>query len=577
MNQVMMRAGLMFLALALILVAAGPGRAAPAGVRAERQMVVTANRHASQAGLEMLRAGGSAVDAAIAAQLVLGLVEPQSSGLGGGAFMLHFAAGSGVLSAYDGRETAPAAVDERLFLDAQGQPMRFFDAVAGGRAVGAPGVVRMLALAHKEHGRLPWAALFAPALRLAEAGFRVSPRLHFLIARDRLLKNFSAARSYFYKDGAALPEGFLLKNPAYAQSLRQIAADPQAFYRGPLARQIIDAVRHAERNPGMLSLADLAAYRAKKRPPVCLSYRLWRLCGMPPPSSGGVTTLQIMKMLERFDMAAIAPGSLRAVHLISAASRLAFADRAAYLADSDFVAVPVRGLLDADYLRARAALIDPARRLKTVLPGAPRYDDGAPADFFAAPSPERPSTSHLSIVDRWGDVVSMTTSVENVFGSRVMVGGFLLNNQLTDFSFVPRKAGAPVANRVEPGKRPRSSMSPTIVFDRAGRPVMAIGSPGGPAIIGFVVKTLIGVLDWKRDIQAAIALPNHVTMGGPLFLERATPLVGLGSGLKALGYKVRERSLVSGLHGVVIRHGPGRARRLTGGADPRREGVALGD
>ena len=548
-------------------------RAVPSAV-AKRHMVAAANPLAVEAGREILRAGGSAVDAAIATQLVLNLVEPQSSGIGGGAFLLHYAAESGEIAAYDGRETAPLAATPALFLTAAGEPMDFWSAVIGGRSVGTPGLLRMLALAHHEHGRLPWTRLFAPAIALAEAGFAISPRLHGLLADEQYLRNDpDAAALYYESDGTPKAAGTGLRNPAFAATLRAIAeSGAEAFYQGAIARDIVAEVRGATGNPGLLALDDLAGYQAKRRDAICLPYRVWRICGMPPPTSGGVAVLQIMALLERFDLAALPPPSpttvtVEAVHLIAEASRLAFADRDRYLADADFVDMPLQALLDPSYLRARSALIRRDASLGTAEPGLGERREGAmPAQ------PDPPATSHLVVVDETGNVVSMTSSIESAFGSRLMVRGFLLNNELTDFSFAPEADGRPVANRVEPGKRPRSSMAPIIVLDQAGRPVLAVGSPGGSSIIGYVVKALVALLDWQMEPQAAVALPNFLNRNGPTDLEFGSALTALAPALEARGQSLRFGELTSGLHVVAI--GPA---GLSGGADPRREGVALGD
>jgi len=541
---------------------------APAGAR---QMVAAANPLAAEAGLAMLRAGGSAVDAAIAAQMVLNLVEPQSSGIGGGGFLLHFAAEDGAIDAYDGRETAPAAATPDMFLDPKGEPMEFDDAVVGGLSVGVPGVLRLLELAHREHGRLPWARLFEPAIDLAKRGFEVSARLAKLIAEDEFLRTYPAAAAYFYDaDGAARPAGAVLRNPDFAATLRAVAAGgADAFYRGPIARDIVAAVRGAPGNPGRLAESDLNEYRAKAREALCRPYRIWRVCGMPPPSSGGVATLQILGLLEGFDLAALDPASPEAVHLIAEASRLAFADRNRYLADDDFVAVPVGELLSAAYLRRRAETISPARSLGVAEPG--RFGDNL-ARATPPAAPERPSTSHVSVVDGAGNAVSFTSSIEGAFGSRLMVRGFLLNNQLTDFAFRPERNAVPVANRVEPGKRPRSSMAPTLVLHGNGGLRLAVGSPGGASIIGYVVKALVAVLDWQLDPQAAVALPNFVNRNGATVLEADTALAAIAPALKALGHEVELREMTSGLIAVAAT-----PAGLVGGADPRREGVALGE
>jgi len=533
-----------------------------------------ANPLAARAGLEILRAGGSALDAAIATQLVLNLVEPQSSGLGGGAFLLHFEGASGArggtVTSYDGRETAPAAATPKLFLKPDGTPMKFWAAVVGGRSVGAPGLARMLELAHRDHGRLPWAKLFAPAIELAERGFAVSPRLHGLIAKDKYLKTFPAARAYFYdSEGAPWPVGHLLRNPAFAQTLRRLAdRGANALYQGPLAEDIVTAVKGAPGNPGLMELEDLAGYRAKRREAVCAPYRAWRVCGMGPPTSGGVALLQMLGMLERFDLGALDPNGPQALHLIAEAGRLAFADRGLFLADSDFVSVPLDELLAPNYLRGRSQLISPNTSLGKARPGLPAQSGAMPAQE------DPPSTSHLVVVDGAGNAVSMTTSIESAFGSRLMVGGFLLNNELTDFSFRPRtEDGRAVANRVQAGKRPRSSMSPMLVLDGEGDLALAVGSPGGSRIIGYVLRALTGVLDWNLDPQAAVALPHAVNRNGKTDLEEGTPVAAHRAALEALGHEVRVRNMTSGLHAIKVTPEGG----LEGGADPRREGVVVGD
>lgn len=554
------------------------GRADKPLVRAARHMVVAAHPLAADAGLQMLARGGSAVDAAIATQLVLNLVEPQSSGIGGGGFMLHYAAHGGHLDAYDGRETAPAAAGSDLFLDATGKPLAFKAAVIGGRSVGAPGLLRMLALAHRDHGRLPWHTLFLPAIRIAYGGFAISPRLARSIDAEPALCSEASAHAYFCDEaGRAKAPGEVLRNPAFGDVLMQIAySGAEAFYRGRIAADIEAAVRAHAANPGLLSTADLAAYVAKRREPLCGRYRgRWRICGMPPPSSGGVAVLQTLGMLQRFDMAHIAPQSAEAVHLISEAYRLAYADRARYLADSDFVDVPLHGLLDAGYLARRAALIDPDRSMGTARAGVPA---GAAALRGTDGAIELPSTTHMSIIDDAGNVVSMTSSIESAFGSKLMVRGFLLNNQLTDFSFSPADAdGRPVANRVEGGKRPRSSMAPTIVFDREGRVRAAVGSPGGAAIIQYVTRTLVALLDWRLDMRTAVGLGHYGATGGPVTtLERGTEAEPLRAALEARGHVVRVDDQTSGLHGFFIDHAGRGGRRIAGAADPRREGVAAG-
>jgi len=557
-----------------------PLRAGLSTTVAERYMAASANPLATEAGRRMLRAGGSAVDAAIAIQLVLALVEPQSSGLGGGTFLLHWDGREVV--ALDGRETAPAAADERLFLAPDGKPMPFYEAVVGGRAVGTPGTVRLLEAAHRRYGKLPWAALFAPAIELAEAGFAVSPRLNQLLADEKYLRNDPAAFAVFYNaDGTPKAVGTKLANPALAATLRAIAAGgADAFYRGPIADEIVATVR-AQKNAGRLAAADLAAYTVKQRAPICTNYKAWRVCGMPPPSSGGIAIAQMLGIFTHRNIAVFPPDDppapeprAEAVHLFTEAARLAFADRNLYVADSDFVPVNVAGLLDPAYLKARAALIGP-RSMGTAPPGVP---PGTTVAWAADPSPPKNATSHISVVDAAGNAVAMTTTIEDAFGSRVMVRGFLLNNQLTDFSFVPAADGKPVANRVQPGKRPRSSMAPTLVFDRAsGALVGTLGSPGGSQIIAYVGKTLVATLDWNMDVQRAIALPNFGSRNGPTELERGRFSAAVVDALKARGHDVREIDMASGLQAIVRVRLPDGRLVWAGGADPRREGVALGD
>ncbi|MGB5081370.1 MAG: gamma-glutamyltransferase [Burkholderiales bacterium] len=539
-------------------------------VHSRRFMVVAANSLAARAGYDILRRGGSAVDAAIAAQLVLNLVEPQSSGIGGGGFLLHYAAKGAKLDAYDGRETAPAAAKPERFLGEDGKPVDWPGAIVSGKAAGVPGLLRMLELAHREHGRLAWVELLAPAIALAERGFPISPRLHALVRADRFLAADERARRYFYlPDGSAKPAGTLLANPEFAAVLKRVAAEgSDALYRGDIARDIVAAVRKPPR-AGDLTEADLAAYRAKGREPLCGAYRRWKVCGMPPPSSGGFTVLQILKILQRFDLRALTPDSLEAVHLFAEAGRLAYADRNRYIADPDFAVVPLAALLDPRYLASRSKLIDTGHSMG-------RAESGDPARiasrFGIAEPLELPSTTHVSVVDAQGNAVAMTTSIESVFGNRRMVHGFLLNNQLTDFAWAPEEGGRPVANRVEGGKRPRSSMAPTLVFDDNGRLHMVVGSPGGHSIINYVAQTLVNVLDRGMDIQQAVSSPHAGSRNGPTDLERGTKLEALAPELRRMGHAVRIRAETSGLHGIV------RARDgWAGGADPRREGVALGD
>ncbi|WP_339742573.1 gamma-glutamyltransferase family protein [uncultured Maricaulis sp.] len=534
-------------------------------------MVAAANPLAVEAGLDALRAGGDAIDAAIAVQTVLGLVEPQSSGLGGGAFMLYYDASTGDLTAYDGRETAPASATPTLFLDEDGQPLSFYDAVFSGHSVGAPGAIAMLALAHGDHGELPWANGFQAAIGLAENGFAVSPRLQGFIAGmapRSPIDEWPASRAYFFlEDGSALPVGYQLHNQAYADSARAIAADWRNLYSGPLAAEIVQAVQ-AEPRPGGLTQSDLAGYQALRREAVCRAYRQWTVCGMPPPASGGVTVNEILGLLEPYDMAATGPQTLEGWRRFIEASRLAYADRDAYVADPEFVTVPVEGLLASDYITTRSNLVAGAVATPHVVAGIPA---GIAAPGVDA-TPDSPGTSHLVIVDNEGDVISMTTTVESVFGSQRMAGGFFLNNQLTDFSRIPIDAdGQPIPNAPAAGKRPRSSMSPTIVFDANGHFVLATGSPGGSSIIAYTAKTLVGMLDWGLTPQQAIELPNVVANGDIVRIEDGMPANVL-AGLQDLGFTLdANRGENSGIH-IVRRLEDG---TLIGGADPRREGVAL--
>ena len=566
-------------------IATGQQAARPAS-RHARFAVAAANPLATEAGRQMLARGGSALDAAIAVQMVLTLVEPQSSGIGGGAFLLHWDGQR--VQAFDGRETAPAAADERLFLTPEGKPMAFMDAVVGGRSVGVPGTVRMLEMAHAQPGRLRWAALFEPAIRLAETGFPVSPRLHAMLQADAHLRKDPTAAAFFYQpDGTPWPVGHRLKNPELAEVLRRLARDgSRALHEGEIAQAIVAKVQGHPGNPGRMTLADLAGYHAKAREAICHDHtagsRRWKICGFPPPSSGAIAVGQILGLMARTGAAqeplATDTGLPSAdwLHTYMEASRLAFADRAQYLGDPDFVPAPGgdwRSLLDPAYLDARARLIH-AQRAPTAPAGVP-----GPLRTSFAPMAEQIEygTSHISIVDAEGRAVSMTTTIEDAFGARQMVRGFLLNNELSDFSFAPADAtGRPVANRVEPGKRPRSSMAPTLVFDAEGRLAASAGSPGGALIIHYTARTLHGLLQWRLDPQAAIDLPNFGTTGGPVVLEKGRFPAPVIEALKARGHEVREQDMTSGLQAIARGTQDGRTI-WRGGADPRREGVVLGD
>ncbi|GAB2177008.1 gamma-glutamyltransferase [Dongia sp. agr-C8] len=539
---------------------------------AEQQIVAAAHPLAVEAGREILRQGGSAIDAAIAVQAVLTLVEPQSSGIGGGGFLLHYDDRAKLLESYDGRETAPASARPDMFLGADGEPLQFYDAVVGGLSVGVPGVLRMLEQAHQEHGKLPWAQLFAPAIKLAEEGFPVSPRLAESIAADDYLGKMPVSARYFYDaDGKPLAAGAQLRNPALAEVLRAIAdGGADAFYSGKIAQDIVATVNHAQPRAGGMTLADLAGYRPMKRAVPCGTYRVYKVCGMGPPSSGGITVLQILGMLRRFDMGSEDPLSVAAAHRFAEASRLAYADRDRFLGDPDFVKMPLLGMIDPDYLAERSELIHDDRASPNALPGNPPGDAtiGASQHQF-----EPMSTSHMVIVDRDGNIVTFTTTVENAFGSRLMVDGFILNNQLTDFSFRPSIDGRPVANRVAAGKRPRSSMAPVIVFDRAtGAPVYALGSPGGANIIDYVAEALVALLDWNLSPAEAAALPHVINRNGPTLLEEGRGLESLGAALTAMGDTVKFQPIDSGLNIVALGE-----NGMVGASDPRREGVALGD
>ncbi len=566
------------------------------GWQTSRFAVAAANPLATDAGYQILKAGGSAVDAAIAVQLVLTLAEPQSSGIGGGAFLMHFNGKD--VEAFDGRETAPMAATENLFIKPDGKPMTFNEGMVGGRAVGVPGTVRMLELAHQQHGKLPWATLFQPAITLAGSGFSVSARLHTLLKADPFLKLDPTAAAYFYQaDGNPHPVGHVLKNPALAAVLRQLATQgSKALHEGDIAQAIVDKVQKHPTNPGQLSLADLASYQPIKRAPLChdhqatrpgsaVAVRSYSICGFPPPGSGGIAVGQILGMLQHTNAATLPlengqPGA-EWLHLYTEAARMAFADRGQYVADPAFVQAPGSSwasLLDDRYLASRAKLIGP-QSVKTAKPGTP-----GPVNTSYAPMPGQPEygTSHISIVDAYGNALAMTTTIEAAFGARQMVKGFLLNNELTDFSFAPTDAaGTPIANRVQPGKRPRSSMAPTLVFDKAtGQLVMSGGSPGGALIIHYTAKTLYGVLNWGLTPQQAINLPNFGSNNGPTLLEEGRFAPATLQALRARGAEVREVDMTSGLQALTRIQTQRQVQGQNlwhGGADPRREGIVMGD
>ncbi len=544
----------------------------------KKYAVAAANPLAAQAGADILKAGGSAVDAAIAVQMVLTLVEPQSSGIGGGAFMLHFDGEQ--VQAYDGRETAPLAADENLFIK-DGKPLSFYDAVVGGRSVGAPGVVKMLALAHKQHGKLPWKALFAPAIALAQEGFAISPRLFTLLSSEKYLKEDAQAAAYFYRaDGTPKPIGTRLQNPELALTLQEIAErGAEALSDGPIAAEIIAKVQLHPTNPGKLTGLDLEKYQAKVREPICSVYRIYRVCGMPPPSSGGIAIAQMLGMLEQRNISASQPvqgvPTADAVHLIAEVGKRAYADRNQYVADADYILLPggsALRMINARYLINRGASISSEASGKATAGALEEAAQSYAPDASLEPS----GTSHISIVDANGNAVSMTSTIEDQFGSRLMVRGFMLNNQLTDFSFTSQDNGNLIANRVQPGKRPRSSMSPVLVFDNTtNQLLMSTGSPGGSTIINYVAKVLIGTLDWGLDMQRAIDLPNFGSRNlgdkGTLELEKGRFPQATIEALKARGHEVSEMEQTSGLQGIMRT-----PNGWYGGADPRREGNVAG-
>jgi gamma-glutamyltranspeptidase / glutathione hydrolase len=547
------------------------------GVYSQQFMAATANPLATNAAYDMLKRGGSAVDAAIAAQLVLTLTEPQSSGLGGGALMMHW--DGKTVAALDGRETAPSGALETLFQDASGKPIGFYDAVLSGQSVGVPGTVRLLEAAHQRWGTLPWASLFEPAMTLAAQGFPISPRLHGLLKLEKHLIKNAAAAAYFYQaNGEPKPVGERLANPALLETLRTLAAQgAKGFYQGDIAADIVNTVRAHPSKPGTMTQADLNAYHVKERKPICSPYRAYQICGFPPPSSGGIAIAQMLTMLSRFPLAEHPPvndaPSAQATYWMSEAGRLAYADRAAYVADSDFVPLPGNdwgGLLDAQYLQSRSALIQ-ATSMGRAAAGAP-----AAMKTAFAPASAQPEfgTSHISIVDAKGRAVSMTTTIEDAFGSRQMVQGFLLNNELTDFEFAHQANGKPIANRVQPGKRPRSSMSPMLVLNADGSQLQgALGSPGGSLIINYVLKTAVALIDWNLSPQAAVALPNFGSRNnGVTELEKDRVPQAVADALIAKGQAVRYIDQTSGAQAVWrVKNG------WLGGADPRREGTVKGD
>jgi gamma-glutamyltranspeptidase/glutathione hydrolase len=573
-KQSLKRVGAMLFALSLAAceTASLPQLVEPAAPRGGGEaMVAAANPHAVEAAVEMLRAGGSATDAAIAAEMVLGLVEPQSSGVGGGGFLVHYDGASEDIIAYDGRERAPAGARADMFLDESGQPLQFIRAQTSGRATGAPSLIAMLKLAHDDHGRLPWAQLFEPAIRLAENGFEVSPRMARILAgyaRVGRLRQDANARAYLFdRRGQPHAAGYLLRNPQYAATLRAIAQQgPRALSEGPIAEAIVEAARR-EPLAGSLTLADLQAVAPRRLEAVCAPYRVYRACTAGPPSSGNAA-LAILGLYQRARPQPEGPNNADDWAAFLWASRLAYADRDHYMADDRFAPVPTRALIGASYLDERARLIDLAHAPASVEPGAPVGRELF--DHWGRAESDDAGTTHISIIDQWGNAVSMTATVESAFGSNRMVHGFFLNNQMTDFSFHPTLNGRPVANAAEPGKAPRSSMTPMIVTDRNGDLVLVIGSPGGSAIIGYVARATIGILDWRLSPQAAIDLSNATARSSPVTIETARMPAGVAEALAARGWQFRNVGVLedSGIHAILVTdHG------LVGGADPRREGV----
>jgi gamma-glutamyltranspeptidase/glutathione hydrolase len=539
-------------------------------VTSKGYMVAAAHPLATKAGVAVLEKGGSAVDAAIAAQLALTVIEPHSSGIGGGGFMLYHDAETRQTRSFDGREKAPRDASGGMFLNTQGQPNPFKEMVPGGLSVGVPGVLKMLWEAHRLYGELPWSVLFEPAIRLAADGYPMTQRMHDNVSFSPYIRQFKTTHAhYLLPSGEPKPIGTTLKNPELARSLRLIAqGGMQPFYEGELAHAMVKAVQQSPVNPGHLAMSDLIDYQPIERETICMPYRQWNVCSMAPPSSGGLTVLQILGMLAHKDLGSLQPDSAEAIHLLAEASRLAFADRNALIADPDFVEVPIDKMLDAEYLKRRANLIQADNAMESVEPGiVPQREER-----LLVRAEEPPSTSHISVVDAQGNAVSFTTSIEYAYGSGLMVRGFLLNNQMTDFAFTPKKDGVPVANRVEPLKRPRSSMSPTLVFDNQGQLKMVVGSPGGARIIGYTVQTILNVLDWKMPLQDAVDAPRVIHLGKQLELEEERGLEAQKEALEAMGHTVSLRPLVSGVHAIWVQEDGS----LVGAADPRREGAAMG-
>lgn len=532
----------------------------------KKYMIATSEQMASKAGAEILSQGGNAVDAAIAAQMVLNVVEPQSSGIGGGLFLLYYDNKTKKTIFFNGRETSPAKAFPQMFLDKNGKVRKFDDVVGGGLSVGVPGALHALKSAHKKFGKLPWASLFRPAIAIANKGFPISQKMYVVLNQVPSLQNFDGMKIYFDIQGKPSAAGTIVKNYQLAKTLETIANQGiKPFYEGKIARNIVNIVQNSKINPGLLSLTDLKNYRSFAGELLCSSYRTrYKICSMPLPSSGGITALQILGILENFDLSKLKPNSPEAIHLIAESTRLAYEDRNEYIAD--IAEVPLQQMLDKSYLAKRATLIDPKMAMKEVKPGSFKKPN-----FAKGEDDEKPSTTHVSIVDKFGNAVAMTSSIEYLFGSALVVDGFMLNNQLTDFSLVPEISGKLVANRVEPNKQPRSSMTPTFVFDKNGKLILVVGSPGGPRIIQFVVKAITGVLDFGLDVQQAISLPNFVVLNNIIELEKRTSLEDLKTALQKMGHQTKVVDITSAIQAIAIKE-----KKLFGGADPRRHGLAIG-
>ena len=538
---------------------------------ARKWMVVTANQQASKVAAKILSKGGTAVDAMISAQLVLGLVEPESSGLGGGAFLVYFNSSTNKITTLDGRETAPLNVDEKMFQDPNGKAIKFFDAVVGGKSVGTPGTPALLENAHKKWGKIKWSILFEDAIELADKGFVVSKKLSSSIQKNqKSLSKFKRTKNYFLPNNEPLKAGIILKNKNYAKTLKELAKNgSKPFYQGSIGDEIIDTVQNAKINPGVLDQKDLLNYSVIEREPSCIVYRKYKVCGMGPPSSGAITVNQILGMIENFNVSKLGPYNPETWRIIGDASRLAFADRSIYIADDDFINVPTRELTNKTYLQNRAKNLNSLKKIENIKPG--NFEDKLSHNFTDDISIELPSTSHISIVDVYGNALSMTTTIENGFGSRLMTkGGFLLNNELTDFSFKTYKNNKRIANSIEPGKRPRSSMAPTIIL-KDKKPIYILGSPGGSNIIGYVVNAIISLIDWKQDAQRAASTAHAINKFGTYYIEKNTHLVKLQKSLKKMNFEVKLRNFSSGLNIIHI------DKNLYGGSDHRREGIAIGE